>query len=436
MTVTVALKPDRICSEAENSMRVCTTITRSYIGRARVLARSLARAHPGQRLAVLIVDAAPEDDQEEFDVYRPGDLALSLSAEEFARMSVMYESKELSTSLKPWFLTRLLAEPADCVLFIDPDCEIFAPLDHLAELTIQSGISLTPHSNTPLPLDGKTPTEKNIERSGIYNTGYLGVSPSATPFLDWFAERLSRDCLDAPERGLFLDQRWINFVPVYFDHVLIRDTTCNVAYWNLHERSFTRSGQQFLVDGQPLTFFHFSGFNPERPDLLTASANRIQISGHPELRRLCAGHAERLLAAGHREYISLPYALGKASTLPRARRRLYRATLRTAEVRGDDALPGPPDAASSDAVADWAASCALEQAATADNRLEYRLAIVESHLKEPVRADIRRLGALGSGAQQLVLRLLRPYRVHQEKTIRAVVDAIRETRSSRELDDP
>lgn len=418
-------------------MRVCTTITRSYIGRARVLARSLARVHPDQRLAVLIVDAAAEDDDEEFDVFRPRDLAPLLAAEEFARMSVMYESKELSTSLKPWFLRRLLAEPADCVLFIDPDCEIFGPLDRLAEMTIQSGISLTPHSNTPLPLDGKTPTEKNIERSGIYNTGYLGVAPSATSFLEWFAARLSRDCLDAPERGLFLDQRWINFVPVYFDHVLVRDPTCNVAYWNLHERSLTRSKEEFLVDGEPLTFFHFSGFNPDRPDLLTASATRIQISSQPALGALCAGHAARLLEAGHREYIALPYSLGKASTLPRPRRRLYRATLRTAEAQaGDTPLPGPPDAANPDAVADWAASSALEDAASAGGRVEYRLAIVESHLKEPVRPDVRRLGGLGGAAQRLVLRLLRPYRVHQEQTIRAVLDAIRETSGSRGLDDP
>ncbi len=39
------------------------------------------------------------------------------------------------------------------------------------------------------------------------------------------------------KKGLFVDQIWINFVPLFFKKVRIfLHHEYNVAYWNLHER--------------------------------------------------------------------------------------------------------------------------------------------------------------------------------------------------------
>ena len=61
---------------------------------------------------------------------------------------------------------------------------------------------------------------------------------------------------------MFTDQRWVDFAPSFFDHFILKDPTYNVAYWNLHERDLEWTDGRYLVNGQPLTFFHFSGFVP------------------------------------------------------------------------------------------------------------------------------------------------------------------------------
>lgn len=48
---------------------------------------------------------------------------------------------------------------------------------------------------------------------------------------------------------------------------VLRETRSNnLAYWNLHDRDFrcdggTDGGRRFQVDGKPLAFFHFSGYD-------------------------------------------------------------------------------------------------------------------------------------------------------------------------------
>ena len=71
------------------------------------------------------------------------------------------------------------------------------------------------------------------------------------PFLRWWEERLRRDCRISPEEGLFVDQRWVDFVPSYFEHTVVTDEGYNVAYWNLFEREFKRAADGYEVNGRP-----------------------------------------------------------------------------------------------------------------------------------------------------------------------------------------
>ena len=68
------------------------------------------------------------------------------------------------------------------------------------------------------------------------------------------------------EAGYFTDQRWIDAVPVFFEHEVVRDLGCNVAYWNLHERTLAvdESGA-WTAGGVALRFFHFSGHDADDP---------------------------------------------------------------------------------------------------------------------------------------------------------------------------
>ncbi len=109
-------------------------------------------------------------------------------------------------------------------------------------------------------------SETSILASGIYNLGFVGVGQAAFGFLDYWMERLRRECYVDPGNMRFVDQRWVDFVPGIFDCVIARDPGYNVAYWNLDQvRDLTISAGSYQVNGLPLKFFHFSGYSPDQP---------------------------------------------------------------------------------------------------------------------------------------------------------------------------
>ena len=127
-------------------------------------------------------------------------------------MATIYDVLELATAVKPWLLQHLL-ETDDVACYLDPDIEVFGSLDELERLAARALIVLTPHTTTPMPRDGLIPSELTIRQAGVFNLGFIAVSRDATPFLAWWSERLRRECRIAPDEGLFVDQRWIDFVP-------------------------------------------------------------------------------------------------------------------------------------------------------------------------------------------------------------------------------
>jgi hypothetical protein len=107
-----------------------------------------------------------------------------------------------------------------------------------------------------------------------------------------------------PNSELNGDQRWVDLGAVLFDCFICKDPTLNVAYWNLGSRQLRLSDGCYLADGEPLTFFHFSGFDPRVPWLLSrygGRSPRALLSENPALRRLCDEYAAELLVAGHEE---------------------------------------------------------------------------------------------------------------------------------------
>jgi hypothetical protein len=190
---------------------------------------------------------------------------------------------------------------------------------------------LNPHFTDPMPRDGRKPNEQDILIAGAYNLGFIGIGSTAfaDELLDWWGERLERDCIVDPERGFFVDQRWIDLVPgMAEDFHVLRDPGFNVAYWNLPTRTLDeRDGRWFVNGDVPLKLFHFSGFDAARPHLLSKHQDRIRLTDQPALAKLCEGYAAELVENGVEEVSSWPYTYDASASgvpLDQLNRRVYR----------------------------------------------------------------------------------------------------------------
>ncbi len=309
-------------------LNICTIIAKNYVGYARVLAHSLAENQPGSRLWTLVIDDFAryiDPAQEPFEVLTPAEVG----CEPFERMALRYSVLELSTAVKPWLMRHLMRTTGGPVTYLDPDIRLFGPLERLDQLAAQHGVVLTPHNTTPIPSDGRKPSQVDIMIAGIYNLGYLSLAPKpeVDHLLDWWSDRLLRDCRVDPVWGYFVDQRWFDLAPGFLtDFSIVRDAEYNVAYWNLHDRPLQHDRGRYLVNDRPLAFFHFSGFDPEQPLVLSRHQDRVDVTEHPVLERLLAEYATAVLAEGHAVARHWPYsygALGDGTPVTDTFRRLY-----------------------------------------------------------------------------------------------------------------
>ncbi|SMD21625.1 FkbM family methyltransferase [Lentzea albidocapillata] len=298
------------------SVTACTVVAKNYLPAARVLARSYLDHHEGHRFVILVIDAPWGSIADEDGVQVLGPDATGIDELDYLRMATAYSLTELATAVKPYLL-RQQREQSDVVMYIDPDIKVFAPMPELAELAMEHGIVLTPHFLEPLPRDGKEPSEAVIMGTGIFNLGFVATGPGSEPFLDFWAVRLRHDAIVAPERQLFTDQRWVDQVPALFRNHVLRDPGFNVAYWNLHERSVHKQDGKYFADGKPLRFFHFSGYRPEHPWLLTYHCQRrprILLSENPDLKAICDDYGTALHTNGYAETLdAIPYGFNKMS---------------------------------------------------------------------------------------------------------------------------
>jgi hypothetical protein len=365
-------------------VRLCTIAARNYLPRARVLARSFAEHHPESRMVALIIDDVHEEvvgAEEPFDVLRPRDL--DLDSEEFHRMAMIYDVVELSTSLKPWLIRYLLDCDPGPVIYLDPDIRIYAPLNEASLLAQRHGIVLTPHVTAPIPRDDKQTDEDTILGAGMYNLGFIAVGPQARPFIDFWMERLHRDCRIDKTNHRFVDQRWVDFVPSLFDCHILRDPSYNVAYWNLDHRALRNERGDYTVEGRPLRFFHFSGFDPDAPGQLSrwqGERPRILLADHPDLAHICDEYAAAVQASirlsdGRPAYAfaELPNGVPISAEL----RHLYRERLLKAEQEGSPAPPDPFTIEGAEELVSWASGTAQP----GERRLPRYLALL--HARRP-----------------------------------------------------
>ncbi|MCW2526454.1 MAG: hypothetical protein JWM76_1314 [Pseudonocardiales bacterium] len=296
------------------TVAVGTIIAVNYVAQARVLQESFAQHHPGLPFFTLVIDGDESHRRVEGlgQVVLPEDLALT--PDHWYGMAAQYTVMELATAAKPALL-RYLLQGARSAVYFDPDIVIYAPMHDVFAAAARHSIALTPHCLHPVPRDGLGLSESQLMHAGIFNLGFIGVGPGSRPFLRWWQERLFHDSIVDFPSALFTDQRWIDWVPSLFEHTVLRDPGLNVAYWNVHERNVrTTSSGEVRTGSCDLRFFHFSGYDPSTPWLLSKHAAprpRAPLEDSEPVQDLCADYAARLHAAGYSDFHARPYRLNR-----------------------------------------------------------------------------------------------------------------------------
>lgn len=255
-----------------------TSITANYFAKARTLGQTLKKYNPDAPFIVVISDPLPE-----FINLAEEPMDAVLNSREFKRVGNVesfffkHTITELCTAVKPMAALEIMERyGADSVVYLDPDIAVFDSLRELENMFKTSSILLTPHQTKPEQHDYFIRNNEILFlKRGSYNFGFFGVKndEEGLRFLNWWNERLVTYCFDdnydlLPELsrdgllGMFTDQKWADLIPSFFDCVkIIKEPGYNVCTWNLSQRILKIHGEQITVDGKPLYFFHFSGYD-------------------------------------------------------------------------------------------------------------------------------------------------------------------------------
>lgn len=325
---------------------VLTLCSVNYLAHARTLGDSLRKYNPDFMFVIGLVDRLPTEIEPSF--WHPYELipVSDVGIAAYADMVRKYDVVEFNTAVKPFYLEYLYRrDPAvEAVIYLDPDILVYSSLQSLVESLKANPLVLTPHSctynNSPVNLY----YEGGMLSTGIYNLGFIGTSRSETTFyfLKWWQRRLEEFCYYRPGTGVFVDQLWVILAPLYFSGVLVeKNPGYNMCYWNHFERRLSvHHNRYFVNESHPLLFYHFSSYDPKRPDRITKRVySQIQtFSERPDLKPIYDDYGQRLMANGYDKVCGIKYALRDQ---PRHPKLTVKSSIKDSVRRSLRALPRP-----------------------------------------------------------------------------------------------
>ncbi len=237
----------------------CTYFDRHYLTRGLTLYRSLQKHAGDFVLWVLCLDDVSYDALTRLDL--PNLRPISLPQLEKADPGLL-EIKQTRSRIEYYFtcspvlpLYILNSSPdVDLITYLDADLFFYADPQPLYDELGDESILIIEH-RFPARL-------RYLESRGVFNVGLLAFrnDPSGRQCLDWWRERCLEWCYDRLEDGRFADQKYLNDWPTRFSHVVVlQHKGANLAPWNWSNYHLQVRGEQAMVDGQPLIFYHFHG---------------------------------------------------------------------------------------------------------------------------------------------------------------------------------
>jgi hypothetical protein len=303
-------------------MQVAYTICSiNYLPFAKALGDSILRNNPGFIFYIVLAEArSAEYDSAHFSphhIISVEEIELDLLKELNERFVLF----ELSCALKPFVADYLLHTVHGCetLFYFDADIFVYNSLSDAEQALHKQSILLTPHLIEPAAYPVSIGAELEILRAGIFNAGFFGLAHDNTSFsfLEWWKERVRYHCFNDTANGLFVDQLWLNFVPLFFQTTcILRHPGYNFAYWNFSERRLSvRDSVLTVNENFSLVFFHFSGFDPAEKDSITKHRPELSLSENPHLKNLFTEYQNVVNRNNLFNYFSRRPTLGKENSI-------------------------------------------------------------------------------------------------------------------------
>lgn len=318
-----------------------TICAKNYLAQALTLRESFLKHNPSLNFFIFLADKI--DGVEDVD----GVVALDKSwIPDWVNMAFKYDVIEFNTSIKPFCFGKLFKDGYEKVIYLDPDIYVTRPLDFIYECLNDKSIVLTPHyCDIEEHFDGAV-SEETFNKVGIYNLGFCALKNDKVgqEIAKWWQNRLQYKCYSQSSEGLFVDQKWMDYIPGFFP-----DATCvsshygmNVAIWNLHERElFIDEKQGYMIrrkktgDEFPLLFFHFSGFDPFETTVINRRHPQFNVTTYPSFKPIIEEYRERVYANGYDRFSKMTYGFNHyfdGSVITPLQRRIFRVYLNDHKV--------------------------------------------------------------------------------------------------------
>lgn len=318
-----------------------TICAKNYLAQALTLKESFLKHNPSLNFYIFLADKI--DGVEDVD----GVVALDKSwIPDWVNMAFKYDVIEFNTSIKPFCFGKLFKEGFEKVIYLDPDIFVTRPLNFIYECLNDKSVVLTPHyCDIEEHFDGAV-SEETFNKVGIYNLGFCALKNDKVgkEIAKWWQNRLQYKCYSQSSEGLFVDQKWMDYIPGFFP-----DATCvsshhgmNVAIWNLHERElFIDDKQGYMIrrkktgDEFPLLFFHFSGFDPFETTVINRRHPQFNVTTYPSFKPIIEEYRERVYANGYDRFSKMNYGFNHYSdggVIAPLQRRMFRVYLNEHKV--------------------------------------------------------------------------------------------------------
>ena len=278
-------------------MKLAFTIcSNNYLAQAKVLGDTLLKHNTDYKFAIILCDKF--SDKIDYSIFKNFEIIEidSIGVKGFNELVNNYNIIELNTYIKPFVIRFLFNKyQSDFLFYLDPDICIYDSLEKIERYFDNDEILVTPHILKPIPFDDKIPSENLFLNFGIYNLGFIGLKKTKQVYdlLSWWEDKTYNACYDKVHLGLFVDQLWINHVPIFFKKVkVIKDYGVNYGPWNFHERQLI--SERIFENQDELIFIHFSNFNFEDIFTFTKGYNRFEIKSNNHLVALYNEYMEKV----------------------------------------------------------------------------------------------------------------------------------------------